>query len=301
MATANHTKTKPPVRGFTTKWLENLKKPSKDYEDIPDKGCAGLYLRSYKTGHKSFRWNYIEHNTGKTKAMTFGSFPDMSLEKARKAQKKAKALHQEGESPARPEDTPQTVEELSVPFYKIRIKPHRARPDVVKAILDNDILPEIGKRKLATISTPAVAACVNKVVARGAVTHAGKVLAILKQMFRFAEGNGYIDHSPAYSLEPVNLGVEDNIRERNLSAEDVKAFYAALDAAPRLSVQIRAGLKILLMTGARTSELLKARWEHFTDDEWLIPAENVKQKLKYKKMASRSFTVPISHPYKDRP
>ena len=69
-------------------------------------------------------------------------------------------------------------------------------------------------------------------VDRGASTHAGKVLQILKQMFRFAEGRGYIDHSPAYALDKKDLGCVDNMKDRYLTVEEIRIVWHNGDAAP---------------------------------------------------------------------
>ena len=61
-----------------------------------------------------------------------------------------------------------------------------------------------------SITAPLLARVVDKVVDRGAAAHAGKVLATLKQLFKFAQARGYIDISPATPLSPVDLGVVSN-------------------------------------------------------------------------------------------
>ena len=79
----------------------------------------------------------------------------------------------------------------------------------------------------------------------------------------------------------------DNIRDRYLSGEEIRTVWRGLNLAPRLSVQIQIGLKILLLTGVRTGELLQAQWEHIDLDkgEWFIPKENSKTR--------EPWTVPL--------
>lgn len=95
-----------------------------------------------------------------------------------------------------------------------------------------------------------------------------------------------MDRSPAYSLDRKDLGVVDTVRERYLDSEEIKAVWQAIERAPRMSVQVRIGLKILLLTGVRTGELLKANWEQIDFDkaEWFIPEENSK---------TTAWTVPM--------
>ncbi|MCG7977449.1 MAG: tyrosine-type recombinase/integrase [Candidatus Thiodiazotropha endolucinida] len=282
-------KPKPPPRGFTPKFLDSIKPASRRYE-LPDKACPGLRIRVTPAGTKTFAWYYKVGTT--TKMLTLGVYPETSLKAARDALEKAKERHKEGE-PAAPEaDNPKTVSELAENFYSGRILPQRKRPEKVREILDRDILPVIGKRKLSVITTPVIASAVEKVVNRGATAHAGKVLAILKQMFRYAEGWGFMDRNPAYSLDRKDLGVREGIKDRYLTIDEIRAVWHAIEKAPRLSVEIRSGFKILLLTGVRTNELLKAKWEHVNlkDDIWFIPEENSK---------TTAWTVPLSPDVKD--
>jgi integrase len=156
--------------------------------------------------------------------------------------------------------------------------PTVAGPEAVRQVLDHDIIPALSTRKLAHLTAPMVATVVEGVVNRGAATHAGKLLTTLKQMFRFAEARGYIDRSPAYALDRRDLGVTDPVRDRYLSADEIRAVWAAIDNAPRLSVTVGVALKVLLLTGVRTGEVLKAQWEHLDPDAglWTIPRENTK-------------------------
>jgi len=277
-----------PAKGFTTAFLDNLKPKRARYE-IPDKGKSGLRVRVEPSGRKVFRWYH--RSGGKTKVLTLGSYGTgegrITLQQARSALDRAKELHRAGERVGPAPDAPTTVAALAELFYERRIVPHRTRPDVVRAILDHDVIPKLGRRKLQTLTAPAVAAVVESVVDRGATTHAGKVLAVLKQLFKFAESRGYIDRSPAYALDRKDLGVVDNIRERYLDGAEVRALWRALDQAPRMSEPTRNGIRILLLTGVRTSELLKARWEHidFNKGEWFVPEVNSK---------TTAWTVPLT-------
>jgi len=278
-----------PSKGFTHAFLDNLKPKDKRVE-LADKACPGLRLRLEPSGRKSFVWYY--NDAGKNRVKTLGRYGDsencITLDEARKALERAKERHSGGVpvSAHGDDDAPKTVKELAELFYTRRILPHRKRPDVVRMILDTDIIPKLGSKKLAILTTPTVANMIESVVNRGAKTHAVSVLSVTKQMFRFAEGRGYMDRSPAYSLDRKDLGVVENVRERYLDAGEIKAVWQAIDKAPRMSVQVRIGLKILLLTGVRTGELLKARWEQIDFDkaEWFIPEENSK---------TTAWTVPM--------
>ncbi len=285
----------------TTKQLDNLKPEETAYE-LSDAGAPGLRVRVEPTGRKSFRWTY--RLNGKRKIHTFGKYPDTALVDARKALEEAKEKVADGVAPGQVADAPKTVSQLSSAFYEKRIKPVRKRPDAVQQVLNHDILPVIGSKKLSSITAPVLGSIVDTVVARGATAHAGKVLAILKQMFDWAEGRGFIERSPADKLKAQNFGVTSGQRSRSLDTDangdplsnltEIPALWAALDSAPRLSPSIRYGLKILLLTGVRSQELRLAQWPHLDLESgmWSIPVEN--QKLNPKQIAmAKSWQVPL--------
>jgi integrase len=165
-------------------------------------------------------------------------------------------------------------------------------------VLDHDIIPVIGTRRISSITTPVLAGVVDKVVDRGATVHANKVLGTLKQIFNYAQARGFVDLSPAHPLKAQDLGVVSSVRERALDTDDegeaqadlveIRALWHALDKAPKLSPQCRSGTKILLLTGVRSGELRLAQWEHIDFDHatWKIPAGNTKN--------TRAWTVPLS-------
>ena len=296
MATQKHTS---PPRGFTVAFLDNVKPAASRYE-LRDTACPGLRVRVEPTGRVSFVWYYAHQ--GKTRVLTLGAYGEgegyLSLKDARKALEKAKGRHREGKRPGPDPDAPSTVAHLAEQFYADIIRDKRKRPEEARRILDVDIIPNLGARKLETLGAPDIRSVVRKVIKRGAETHAGKVLGLMKLMFSYAESNGIVERSPAYSLKAQYLGVVNNIRSRALDVDEegnaqvrlteIPALWKALDAAPRLSAQIRCAIKLLLLTGVRSGELRLARWEHVDFDNalWRIPAINTK--------TGTAWSVPLS-------
>jgi len=279
-----------PPKGLTDAFIKHLKPQGKQYE-VPDKACPGLCIRVGNSGKKSFTWYYQEPETNKRRMMTFGRYGDgddqLTLSAARKALETAKLKLDSGDL-HNTSNTPKTVSDLCDVFYEKRILPHLRRPDAVLQIIDHDIKPTIGNKDIKTISTVALTKCIDIVVERGATSHAGKVTAILKQLFKFAEGKSFIDRSPAYSLDKKDLGIVLARRDRWLESHEIKPVWDAISNTPKMSLPTKNGLKILLLTGVRTGELIKAKWEHINLDkkEWFIPKENTK--------TLQEWTVPLT-------
>lgn len=273
------------AKTFTTdKQLANAK-PKKDRYELADVGCQGLRVRIRPSGKKMFVW-YARDADKKRHVITLGEYPAVSLAEARTKLGKLKKKQIQG-TLFNTGEAPKTVAELCADFFAERIVPHRTRPDVVKQIIGHDILPSIGKLKLDMI-TPLDINAMIRTVSKRAPTHAGKVLAIVKQMFAYAEGLGYIDRSPAYAQKPKDLGIVINTpRDRYLNSEEIALFWDALDKAPRMSDPVRTAFRILLLSGVRSGELRLAKWEHIDFDKrtWFVPEENSK---------TRAWTIPLS-------
>ncbi len=281
-----------PPKGLTDAFIKHLPVQSDRYE-IPDNACAGLRVRVGTTGKKTFVWLYSDPETKKLKRLTLGRYGDgdsqLTLSAARKALEVAKVKHDAGDLNELKTNVPKTVSELCEIFYTDRIVPHLRRPDAVLQVIEHDIIPVIGNKPIKTLSTVAVVRCVSVVVKRGSIAHAGKVTAILKQLFKFAEGRGYIDRSPAYALDKKDLGVVLTKRERWLEPHELKPVWEAINNAPKMSLATKNGLKVLLLTGVRTGELIKATWENIdlNKKEWFIPKGDTK--------TLEAWTVPLTN------
>ncbi|MEJ1412947.1 MAG: tyrosine-type recombinase/integrase [Candidatus Sedimenticola sp. (ex Thyasira tokunagai)] len=280
---------KTPARGFTTKWLENLKPAYKRFE-LADNGAAGLRLRVSPGGAKTFVWLY-RHNQ-KIHRHTLGQFGEgpekLTLSGARKRLQELKGKREAGILNAPNKGDPKTVKDLVATFYERILKKKRKRPEEALHILEKELVSRLGNKKIEHVTPSQLSAIVDGVVDRGAPTHAGKVLNLIKQVFGFAEGKGYVERNPAYPLKKNAFEIEDNRRDRALSLDEIKVLWDALAKAPRMSPQFKIGLKILLLTGVRSGELRLAKWSEIDLEKghWLIPEENTK--------GGKAWEVPLS-------
>lgn len=278
-----------------------------------DSAAPGLFLRVNRKS-RTFRW-YVR-SIGR--AITIGPWSKASkpghvtLAEARTWLERLKEAHRIGQLAeveaelaalrprrgpvvATPADGGVTFGEVAKDFLK-HIEKRRKRPDEVRRTLEKELLPVLGDRPIASITSRDVRKVVEAVVERGAATQAGKVLAHAKQLFRFACGRDdlAVAANPAFPLEAEALGVEHNVCQRYLAAEEIPALWRALDAS-RLTPTVKVGLKAILLTGVRSCELLRARWEDVDLEAgtWTIPIAN--QKLtKKQEQTARPWTVPLT-------
>lgn len=330
------------------KAVEGLRAKAAEYE-AADAGAPGLRLCVTPKGVKSFRWYVLDG--GRRRKITLGPWSlveapgHLTLAQAREWLEKLRAGHVGGNlatveadlraAIGRPRpgqaisDAPgDTVKAVAEGFYKSQIAARRKRPLEARGLLDKDILPIIGERPIAAVTVKECRDLILGVVNRPAPAWAFKVLGLLKQLFRYAEGSGYIalGFDPAARLTASALGAVVGTRSRCLDhpklphRDEIRTLWTALDAdrapmqiqrpdprtgkvqtyaqrVPSLAPATRAALKILLLTGVRTGELLKARWEHLDLDAdaptWTIPVEN--QKLTLKQAAGAfPWVVPLA-------
>ena len=295
----------------------------RDYE-IADGLARGLRLRVTKLGRdgvsggaKIFRW-YV-NGARPRRVITIGRWAEreidghVTLEQAHLWLRQLKAAHRAGKLDAKvkemegeihPRPAPAAAEPGAVTFRQVaddflaHIKARRKRPGEVERTLTQDLLPALGDRAIATITPREIRQVVEAVVARGSPTQAGKVLAHAKQLFKFACGRDEIAvaANPAYPLEADALGVVKNKCARFLNKEEIPALWSALGKAG-LSATVRVGLKLILLTGVRTCELLRAKWTDVDLDSetpaWTVPVSS--QKLTRKQEANaRPWIVPLS-------
>jgi integrase len=297
---------------FTPGRIEALEPRAKDYE-LSDPAAPGLVLRVTANGTKTFRW-YVNaigrritigrwSKTARPGFVTLGE-ARMWLERLKDAHRGGRLEDVEAELRAlrpKPAAAPAqgagalTLRDVAGDFLR-HIERRRKKPDEVRRTVEKELLPALGDRPIASITSRDIRQVVEAVVARGAATQAGKVLAHSKQLFRFACGRDdvAVAANPAYPLEAGALGVENNVCQRFLSAEEIPLFWDALGRAG-MSPTVRVGLRVVLLTGVRTCELLRARWGDIDLEAgtWTVPIAS--QKLtKRQEQTARPWIVPLA-------
>lgn len=311
-----------PPRGLTPAFIDALRAEEGARYELADRRAPGLRLRVLPSGRKSFRW----YCTARGKVVTIGPWTltdqpgHVTLAQAREWLERLKAAHAAGEMESVETELAQHLRRrarIAEPapgarrifgpvleeFYRDDILRNRKRPEDARRVLDNDLLPVLGERPLDAITTLECRDVVKRTVDRGAPVHAGRVLSTLKQFFGWAQANGFTDRNPAAPLRGRHIGVEVNVSDRWLDEEELPLFWRALDAAVacdrRVAQKLRpataAALQLLLLTGARSGELLRARWEHVDRkaQTWTIPVAN--QKLtRAQERNAKPFVVPLA-------
>lgn len=246
-------------------------------------------------------WVFRYRLGGKQREMTIGNYPTITLKKARELATDARAMVQQGIDVARAKrdqkialSTAGTVEQLCNEYYQRTIEGRVKRPGIVKGRLDNDLIPKLGRMRIAEVKPLDVDGMIKAVVDRGSPVMANRVLATTKAVFDYAIRRHWITQNPAAAFGRVDAGGEEKARTRALSEDElIKLFKAIRDAGPVFNPYYLS-VKLLLVTAVRLAELIEAPWAEFDleadEPVWRVPATRIKTG---KNMGDRDFVIPL--------
>ena len=144
------------------------------------------------------------------------------------------------------------------------------------------VLPLLGKRRVKSVTAQDVETLHKS---REATPYrANRVLALLSSAFSLAVRWGWRSDNPARGIERFH---EDR-RERYLNPDELARLVEALNNHPNR--RAANAVRLLLLTGARRSEVLGASWDQFDLEGgiWTKPSAHTKQK--------RNHRVPLPVP-----
>jgi integrase len=155
---------------------------------------------------------------------------------------------------------------------KVNNRPGSLRNNV--QMVQGVVLPRLGKLRLSAVSRRDVEALHASM--KSTPYRANRCLSLLKHMFNVACRWEWLAKNPAAGVQRY---AEDK-RERWLSADELAAFTAALDAYAEQNRSGADALRLLLLTGSRAGEVMKASWEQFDLERglWVKPSAHTKEK-----------------------
>jgi integrase len=138
-------------------------------------------------------------------------------------------------------------------------------------------LPNWNHRLLTEITPDDLRQLCAKVKDRGAPATAIHVRDIVKQIFAYAILHGQKVANPADEVGPSSIATFQP-KDRALTASEIRIMFQLLEQVPTLPT-IRLGLKLILLTMVRKSELQDAVWSEvdFENAVWSIPKERMKR------------------------
>ncbi len=250
----------------------------------------GLHVLVSVTGAKLWRWAY--RKGGKQKVMALGQYPHVLLLEARRARDDAKRLLRQGVDPSiarklqklksstSARNTFHAIAEEWFELNKSRwVKSYSSR---LRTRLDDDLLPALGNRPIAQIEPIEILEAIRKIEKRDAIEMAKRVMQMASGIFRYGVATAKCSRDPTADLKGALKPVRAPKHRTSLPANELPAFMKALDAYDG-DLTTKLGLKLLLLTFVRTSELRFAKWIEFEnlggrDPIWRIPTHRMKMR-----------------------
>ncbi|GCY28067.1 integrase [Escherichia coli] len=262
--------------------LKNLKPQDKLYK-VSDRD--GLYVAVLTSGTVSFRYDY--RINGRRETLVIGQYgrDGISLAEAREELIAAKKLLKAGQSPAAAKRDgikkirgAETFAVHTDSYMKHVILAESTRA-MKLAVIDRDILPVLGNKMMAEITTSMVRDLCDRIVERGGRATAVQAREIISSVYRHANDRGHGLFNPAADIKPSSIAIFKP-RERTLTPEEIGLFFRTLDAIGAMGT-MKMALKLVLITMVRKGEFTNATWDEidFKKWTWTIPSDRMKGSL----------------------
>lgn len=248
---------------------------------------GGMYLL-VNAGGKYWRLNY--RFDGKRKTLALGTYPEVSLAKARAKREKARELLADGKDPgaAKKEEKAAKLAAAANTFELVarqwleKTTADRAPSTQGKVAtwLEKDVYPYIGKMPISAIGPRDVLGALRHMEARGALDSVQRVKQICGQVFRYAVASGSAERDVTQDLKGALAknapGNHAAITEPKQAGELMRSIFDY--AGHPYTV---AALKLSPLVFVRPGELRTAEWAEIDLEaaEWRIPASKMKMKV----------------------
>ncbi len=267
--------TRTQLYSINERFIKSLKPPQSAIHKIYwDDKITGFGVRITKNGFISFILRYVIQ--GKERKYTIGNYPALSSSAA-----KEMAITLKGDIARNIDPLTQknefhkfiSIEDLSIKYIQYAEKLIRPNTFIMyKTLITNYIIPQFGKYKVNTIKNTEIEAF--HLTLKNKLHTANRVLTLLSIIFQYAIKHNIIENSPTKGIKKFY----EEKRERYLSNEEIQSIMGVLaKSANQMNVK---AIKLLLLTGSRKGEILKAKWCQFDFSRglWLKPASFTKQK-----------------------
>jgi integrase len=279
---------------FTKAAIERIQAPTDGRATVYDAKIPKLAVRITATGTRTF---YVVKRDGASMAwLKLGTFPEMTIEQARRAADKALGQFAEGVSPAKAKRAGRAQMALGEAFEEY-MRRHvdakgKKRGADLRQMWERCLgeLPDTPRkkhaprerskhpggvnwkqRKIGSISRDDVAA-LHVAIGKTTPTLANRVIELLSAIYGQLANWGIAVDNPARGIDPF----KEAKRDRFLQRDELPRFFAAL--AADTSEDFRDFVLLALLTGARRGNVLAMRWADMDEDRgvWKIPAADAK-------------------------
>jgi integrase len=249
--------------------------PAKDIF-LWDEELKGFGLKVTPRGAKTYILQY-RNTVGRSRRMKIGTHGPTTPDQARELAKQylgciataQDPLEEKKELKRKP-----TFRDLATDYMALHAN-NKKRPKSIKedhSMLTRTLLPAFARKKVDEVNTRDIQHLHKSL--QTTPYRANRVLALLSKMFSLAVSWGWRSDNPVKGVERYH----ELKRDRWLDEAELAAVATALDQ--HLNQQMVNAIRLILLTGARKSEVLNATWDQFYLERglWIKPSHATKQK-----------------------
>ena len=263
---------------------------------IQSKHGGGLKIEIRESGLKRFVYRFkIGGSEGE---LLLGSYPALTLAKAREEHGKAVLLVKRGIDPTKfaaqekaKNETALTMDELLGRWLEAQHVAQAVKPKTLQCHQERwnrHLKKSLGNIRLIDLTRAHLAQALE-ITRRATKDETRKGLGTLNQMLDYAVVHCLIEANPARLLRPKDFGASaGSPRERWLTVPELRRLWKAIDEDLGSGGSLAAGgrgvsrhatislpaanaIKLLILTGCRRGEVANMRFSHIRDDVWTIP------------------------------
>ena len=263
------------VKPLTATQVANAKAKANMYKMFDG---GGLFLQVNPSGGKHWKMKYRK-NDGKEGLLTFGSYPAVTLEQARKMRDEAKSQKAVGVDPcvARREEKAErmtvaknTFEAVTREWMEVhatKVKPQTLH--IYKVLLEKSVFPLIGKMPIREMKAPDFLEMLRRLESQKQLYSVKRISIVCGLIMRFAVATGRADADPMPSLRGSLKAHKTKHLASTTDPKQVGRLLRTIDAYQG-SFVVSCALKIAPYVFVRPGELQHARWDDidFEACEW---------------------------------
>lgn len=230
----------------------------------------GLSVQVQPSGGKWWRLRY--RFEGKAKMLSLGTYPDVTLSKARERRDDPRRLLADGIDPGENRKAKKAAGQDAA-SNSFAVLCHewlqsregqiaQAQIDKSQARLEKDVLPWIGKKPVSSLTAPDVLAVMRRIDARGARYTAHKVKSEISQIMRYAIATGRAERDPCPDLRGAIPAPKETHRAAITAPKEVAELLRAMDGFSG-TFTVKCALQLSPLFFVRPGELRKAKWADF--------------------------------------
>lgn len=245
-------------------------------------------------GKKNWYFRYAVPVTKKRTKMSLGTYPHLTLARARALRDEYLSLlansidpqtHNNDKANALKDATEHTLQAVARKWLDEKVKTSGISKDHAEDIwrsLERNIFPGLGNVPIKEIRPKLLKQHLDPIEQRGVLETLRRIISRLNEIFRYAATEELIEFNPADNLsQRFSKPKKQNMPA--LPPNELPRFMLAISNAS-IRLETRLLIEWQLLTWVRPGEAVRARWSDIDEDNlfWNIPGEFMKMKRPHK-------------------